>query len=214
MHLIPTHLPLCNIAHTTEWQLDKNINSVVWLAHCFSGRALDLAVSAWNSNRTKLIPWVGVAAPLSENTAATAIATATADLSLQQQQQQQQLQVQEASLALSAPEDSNNHNNSSSSSSSGLSLKLVGSGADVRNGRAFCFLQLPVSTGLPVHLNGFFELSSNRRDVWAPGGGMAGVGAARAEWNVALMREGVGMVYAQLLVVAAQQLGPCERLWR
>jgi len=36
-------------------------------------------------------------------------------------------------------------------------------------GRAFCFLPLPVKTGLPVHVNGFFELSSNRRDVWHGG---------------------------------------------
>jgi sacsin len=33
-------------------------------------------------------------------------------------------------------------------------------------GRAFCFLPLPALTGLPVHLNAYFELSSNRRDVW------------------------------------------------
>jgi sacsin len=34
-------------------------------------------------------------------------------------------------------------------------------------GRAFCFLPLPATTGLPVHVNGFFELSSNRRVVLA-----------------------------------------------
>ena len=34
------------------------------------------------------------------------------------------------------------------------------------SGNAFCFLPLPVDTGLPVHVNGFFELSSNRRDIW------------------------------------------------
>ena len=31
------------------------------------------------------------------------------------------------------------------------------------SGRAFCFLPLPVPVGLPVHVNGYFELSSNRR---------------------------------------------------
>lgn len=30
-------------------------------------------------------------------------------------------------------------------------------------GAAYCFLPLPVVTGLPVHVNGYFELSSNRR---------------------------------------------------
>ena len=33
---------------------------------------------------------------------------------------------------------------------------------------------LPVRTGLPVHVNAYFELSSNRRDIWF-GGDMAGV---------------------------------------
>jgi sacsin len=41
----------------------------------------------------------------------------------------------------------------------------VASGAKLQ-GRAFCFLPLPATTGLPVHVNAFFELSSNRRDIW------------------------------------------------
>ena len=43
--------------------------------------------------------------------------------------------------------------------------------ADVNalDGRAFCFLPLPIRTGLPVHLNAYFELSSNRRDIWCAG---------------------------------------------
>jgi hypothetical protein len=36
------------------------------------------------------------------------------------------------------------------------------SGKTAVQGRAYCFLPLPVSTGLPVHINGYFELSSNR----------------------------------------------------
>lgn len=35
----------------------------------------------------------------------------------------------------------------------------------VAPGRAFCFLPLPALTSLPVHINGFFELSSNRWGV-------------------------------------------------
>jgi hypothetical protein len=34
------------------------------------------------------------------------------------------------------------------------------------NGQAFCFLPLPVRTQLPVHTNAYWELSSNRRDIW------------------------------------------------
>lgn len=48
-------------------------------------------------------------------------------------------------------------------------------------GAAYCFLPLPVKTDLPVHVNGYFELSSNRRDVWW-GDDMAGDGKARADW--------------------------------
>ena len=44
-------------------------------------------------------------------------------------------------------------------------------------GSAFCFLPLPVRTGLPCHVNAFFELSTNRRDIWygadLQGGGQA-----------------------------------------
>ena len=34
------------------------------------------------------------------------------------------------------------------------------------NGKLFCFLPLPVQTGLPVHINGQFALSSNRCSLW------------------------------------------------
>ena len=33
-------------------------------------------------------------------------------------------------------------------------------------GQAFCFLPLPVRTQLPVHVNAYWELSANRRDIW------------------------------------------------
>ena len=57
----------------------------------------------------------------------------------------------------------------------------------VRDGVAYCFLPLPIQTQLPVMLNGFFELSSNRRDVWQSGSDMTGEGRTRANWNIALM---------------------------
>ncbi len=74
-------------------------------------------------------------------------------------------------------------------------------------GRAFCFLPLPVPTGLPVAVNGYFELSSNRRDVWH-GEDMAGAGAARARWNAALLADALGPAYLQLLLAAAREMGP------
>eukprot|EP00955_Chlamydomonas_euryale_P053802 355618-Chlamydomonas_euryale.AAC.1 len=84
-----------------------------------------------------------------------------------------------------------------------------------REGRAFCFLPLPARTGLPLHVNGFFELSSNRRDVWH-GADLAGSGAQRAKWNEALLENAIAPAYARLLALAAARLGPGEayaRLW-
>ena len=81
------------------------------------------------------------------------------------------------------------------------------------DGRAFCFLPLPVKTGLPVHVNAYFELSSNRRDIWF-GGDMAGGGAARSEWNQALLTDAVAPAYAKTLEAAAQTLGPSPAFYR
>ena len=74
-------------------------------------------------------------------------------------------------------------------------------------GRAYCFLPLPVETRLPVHVNGYFELSSNRRDIWF-GDDMAGDGRLRAEWNDALLADVVAPSYARLLAALAARLGP------
>jgi sacsin len=74
-------------------------------------------------------------------------------------------------------------------------------------GRAFCFLPLPIDTLLPVHVNAYFELSSNRRDIWY-GDDMTGGGKKRSEWNACLLEDVVAPVYARLLAAAAQLLGP------
>ena len=75
------------------------------------------------------------------------------------------------------------------------------------DGRAFCFLPLPARTGFPVHVNAYFELSSNRRDIWF-GEDMAGGGAARSEWNRALLELVAAPAYARLIVAAKARLGP------
>jgi sacsin len=74
-------------------------------------------------------------------------------------------------------------------------------------GQAFCFLPLPVTTGLPVHVNGFFELSSNRRDIWW-GTDMVGDGRFRAQWNSVLLEDIIAPAYALLLRHAAALFGP------
>ena len=68
-------------------------------------------------------------------------------------------------------------------------------------GRAFVFLPLPVETNLPVHVNGCFEISSNRRDLWS-GGDMTGDGQRRSKWNEALLEDGIGLAWSQLVMAS------------
>ncbi|KAL1292332.1 hypothetical protein AAHE18_20G264300 [Arachis hypogaea] len=76
-------------------------------------------------------------------------------------------------------------------------------------GRAFCFLPLPITTGLPAHVNAYFELSSNRRDIWF-GSDMTGVGRKRSEWNIYLLENVVAPAYGRLLEKVASEIGPCN----
>ena len=98
----------------------------------------------------------------------------------------------------------------------GVACPLLNEGADASEasikGRAFCFLPLPAETGLPVHVNGYFELSSNRRDIWR-GDDMAGEGRTRAEWNQALLEDVVAPTYARMLLRLAKTTGPETLDW-
>ncbi|TYH39166.1 hypothetical protein ES332_D12G162000v1 [Gossypium tomentosum] len=76
-------------------------------------------------------------------------------------------------------------------------------------GRAFCFLPLPISTGLPAHINAYFELSSNRRDIWF-GNDMAGGGKKRSDWNIYLLEDVVAPAYGHLLEKIASLVGLSE----
>ena len=52
------------------------------------------------------------------------------------------------------------------------------------NGKIFCFLPLPVQTGLPVHINGRFILSSSRRSLWTSDTGDDN----QTKWNSSLIQ--------------------------
>ncbi|CAI5741174.1 unnamed protein product [Peronospora destructor] len=80
----------------------------------------------------------------------------------------------------------------------GIAARIDGMPID---GRAFCFLPLPVRVGLPVHINGYFELSSNRRDIWI-GDDMSGDGKLRSEWNASLLVDAVAPAYLSFLLEA------------
>lgn len=80
---------------------------------------------------------------------------------------------------------------------------------EVFEGRAFCFLPLPISTGLPIQVNAYFELSSNRRDIWF-GSDMTGGGRKRSDWNIYLLENVIAPAYGHLLEKVALEIGPCN----
>ncbi|XP_073701122.1 LOW QUALITY PROTEIN: sacsin-like [Garra rufa] len=59
-------------------------------------------------------------------------------------------------------------------------------------GQAFCFLPLSIETGLPVHVNGTFAVTSNRKGLWEKG--------VKSEWNKALLKDAVTSAYITTLL--------------
>ena len=64
------------------------------------------------------------------------------------------------------------------------------------NGKVFCFLPLPIRTGLPVHVNGQFVLNSHR-SLWTSDTGDDN----QTKWNVSLF-QAIGSSYLHFLVQA------------
>ncbi|CAI5656312.1 unnamed protein product [Oreochromis niloticus] len=58
-------------------------------------------------------------------------------------------------------------------------------------GQAFCFLPLPIHTGLPVNVNGTFAVTSNRKGLWETG--------VKNDWNKALLQDPVVTAYVTVL---------------
>ncbi|XP_067299191.1 sacsin-like [Pseudorasbora parva] len=59
-------------------------------------------------------------------------------------------------------------------------------------GQAFCFLPLAIETGLPVHVNGTFAVTSNRKGLWEKG--------VKSEWNKALLKDAITSAYITILL--------------
>lgn len=95
------------------------------------GVARTMALTAHAETSGRLVPWVGVAAPLSLSDPLPAAGVLSDTLVAQTG----------AAVNSSTPKKET-------------------------TGRVFCFLPLPIYSSLPVHVNGYFELSSNRRDIW------------------------------------------------
>ncbi|KAM4608841.1 LOW QUALITY PROTEIN: sacsin-like [Polymixia lowei] len=61
-------------------------------------------------------------------------------------------------------------------------------------GGAFCSLPLPGKTGLPIHVDGNFEVDSSRRDLWKEDGQ-----SLKTNWNQSLKKNIIAPLYADLL---------------
>ena len=84
-------------------------------------------------------------------------------------------------------------------------------------GHVFCFLPLPVQktslTGLPVHVNGFFALSQNRRYIKTPNAEQEDLAEKEGRhitdksllWNQCLLEEAISRAYATMLMAAINE---------
>ncbi|KAJ7350102.1 hypothetical protein OS493_038435 [Desmophyllum pertusum] len=105
-----------------------------------------------------------------------------------------------------------NHNDTSLVPSAGVAVQLVPTESDtflpspvvknvhdqdVNDGTVFCYLPLPIHSGLPVHINGAFAVASNRRHLQEKledDKSCYGV-----KWNEVLMQDSVCSAYLSLL---------------
>jgi hypothetical protein len=81
----------------------------------------------------------------------------------------------------------------------------IGTSARPLKGSCYCFLPLPIETGLPIHVHGSFVLTQNRRSLWA-GGGQSGVGKEKSEWNRIIIEELLPRCYARALAQCTQHV--------
>lgn len=80
---------------------------------------------------------------------------------------------------------------------------------DPLRGAVFCFLPVgDIATGLPVHVNGCFEVQDNRRNLWLDnasltgGSTLSGGHLASARWNQALCTECLPQLWLELLIIS------------
>ena len=92
-------------------------------------------------------------------------------------------------------------------SASGIAAKISASNDDegvpkpeAVPGEVFCFLPLSIPTGLPVHVNGYFAVTSNRRGIWESNTAETGrFQPLEVRWNRSLMNDALSQAYIQLL---------------
>lgn len=73
-------------------------------------------------------------------------------------------------------------------------------------GKAYCFLPTPIETGLPIHINGFFNLNS-ARDNLSSDSGQTGRDQIKPLWNRLLVRHVLSVACANLIADLVWDIG-------
>ena len=76
------------------------------------------------------------------------------------------------------------------------------------SGELFCFLPLSIPTGLPVHVNGYFAIMSNRVEIWKRTSMQNQ--AIEVKWNEALMEDALARAYIMLLEIMKESINRVE----
>nr|XP_033804575.1 sacsin isoform X2 [Geotrypetes seraphini] len=61
------------------------------------------------------------------------------------------------------------------------------------SGEVFCYLPLRIKTGLPLHINGCFAVTSNRKEIWKTD--------TKGRWNAVFMRHVIVKAYLEALCI-------------
>ncbi|CAC5408788.1 unnamed protein product [Mytilus coruscus] len=77
--------------------------------------------------------------------------------------------------------------------------------SESHDGNAFCFLPLPIRTGLPVHINGHFSVHANRNGLFG-GNSATYSNDTRTKWNNLLLQQNVAFSYASCLEYSKEVL--------
>ena len=88
----------------------------------------------------------------------------------------------------------------------GIAAPVTGTNLLRHSGKAFCFLPLPVTTSLPVHVNGHFALDSARRYLFLESANESSV-EIRQRWNEDIIDCAIVPAYAEFLLSARQLIG-------
>eukprot|EP01119_Soliformovum_irregulare_P010357 TRINITY_DN2544_c0_g1_i1.p1 TRINITY_DN2544_c0_g1~~TRINITY_DN2544_c0_g1_i1.p1 ORF type:complete len:1754 (-),score=290.76 TRINITY_DN2544_c0_g1_i1:836-6097(-) len=75
-------------------------------------------------------------------------------------------------------------------------------------GSIYCFLPLAIHSGVNAHINGYFAVQSNRRDMWSSANASTPEQKALHQWNKGLVEDIVVSAWVYLLVKVSELMHP------